>query len=52
MKPYLSDIVESYKDKIIGHLVKLVTSDLLSNIVQCWRACEVGKDNRDLPVVL
>ena len=48
----MSDIEESYKDTIISHIEYSVTSDLLLHIVQCWIACEVNKENQDLPMVL
>ena len=52
MKLYVSNIEESYKGTIIGLLVNPGTSDLLLNIVQCWRACSVNEENRALPMVL
>ena len=52
MNPYVSDIVESYKDTIISHLVDSGTSDLLLQILKCW--CEfVGDEyNWYLPAVI
>ena len=52
MKLYVSNIVESYKDSIIGHLVNSGTSDFSLNMVQCWRACTVYEKNRDLSMVM
>ena len=52
MNLYLSDIVESYKDKIIGHFGNAGTIDLLLHIVHCWRVCAVDKENRTLPMAL
>ena len=52
MNIYVSDIVESYKDIIIGNLVNSGTSDLLLHILQCWCECAVDEDNRSLPMVL
>ena len=43
MKIYVSNIEESYKDTIIGHLVNSGIADLLLHIVQCWRAYAVNK---------
>ena len=42
MKLCLSNIEESYKDKIIGNMVNSGTADLLLHIVQCWSACKVN----------
>ena len=52
MKLYVSDIVESYKDSIIGNLVNSGTADLLLHIVQCWNACVVDEENKYLPIVM
>ena len=52
MKLYVSDIEESYKGTIVGHLVNSVTEYLLLQIVKCWRACAVNEENRSLPMVL
>ena len=52
MKLYVSDIVESYKYTIIGHLGNTGTVDLLLHIVQCWCACAVDKGNCDLSIVI
>ena len=51
MKIYVSNIVESYKDTIIGHFGNADTADLILHIVQCGRACEFDKENCDLPRV-
>ena len=48
----VSNIVESYKDTIIGHLGNAGTSYLLPHIVQCWCACAVDKNNWDLHIVI
>ena len=48
----VSDIVESYKDTIIGNLGNKGTEDLLLYILQCWRAFEFDKENSDLPIVM
>ena len=52
MKLYVSDIVESYKDSIIGNLVNSGTADLLLHIVQCCRVCAVNEENQALVMVL
>ena len=52
MKLYVYDVVESYKDSIIGHLVNLGEEYLLLHIVQCYHVCAVGEDNWGLPMVL
>ena len=52
MNLYVFNIKESYKDVIIGHLGKSGTADLLIQVVQCWHACAVYEEKRDLPVVL
>ena len=52
MKLYVSDIEESYKDTIIGHLGNSGTSDLLLQMVQCWRECKVDVENQYLSMVL
>ena len=36
----------------MGHLVNSGTADLLFQIVQCWRACEVNEEGQDLPMVI
>ena len=36
MKIYVSDIVESYIDTIIGNLGNAGTADLLLHLAQCW----------------
>ena len=41
MNMYVSNIVESYKDTVIGHLGNTGTSYLLLHIVQCCITCEV-----------
>ena len=46
------NIVESHTDTIIGHLGNSSKADLLLHIVQCWLACAVDEDNRDLTIVL
>ena len=50
-KLYLSNIVESYKDSIIGHFGNSGTADLLLHIVQCWSAYAFYEYNRSLPMV-
>ena len=45
---YVSNTVESYKDTIIGNLRNVGTSYFLLQIVQCWHACVVDKENWDL----
>ena len=40
---FVLNIVESYKDTIIGHLRNTGTADLLPRIVQCWRVCTIDK---------
>ena len=52
MKLYVSDIVEPYKDSIIGCLGNSGTAYLLLHIVQCWHVCAVGEENQDLHMVL
>ena len=52
MKVYVSDIEESYKETIIGHLVDSWGADLLLHIVQCWRSCAVDDKKQYLPMVL
>ena len=48
----MSDIEESYKDTIIGHLGNSGTAYLLLHTVQCWRACAVDEENWNLPMIL
>ena len=43
MNIYVSDIVESYNDTIIGHLGNSDSVDLLLPIIQSWRAFAVDK---------
>ena len=50
MKLHVSNIEESYKDTIIGHLVNSDISYLLLQIVQCWRECAVNEENQALLV--
>ena len=52
MKLYVSDIEESYKDTIIGHMGNSGTEDSLLHILQCWRECAVNEENLYLPMVL
>ena len=52
MKLYLSDIEESYKDTIIGHLVYSGTEDLLLHMVRCWFVCAVDEEILYLPMVM
>ena len=52
MKLYVTNIEDSYKDTIIGHLLNPGTSDLLVHIVNYWRACAVNEENWYLPIVL
>ena len=51
MKMFVSDIKESYKYTIIGHMENSDGSYLLLHIVQCWRACAVNEEKRVLPMV-
>ena len=44
MDIYVSNIEESYKDTILGHLGNSGTSYLLLYIVKCWCACAVDED--------
>ena len=39
MNIYVSDIEESYKDTIIGHLGDSETVGALLHIVKCWSEC-------------
>ena len=48
----MSDIEESYKDTIIGHLGNSGTADLLLHTVKCWHACAVNEENQALYMVL
>ena len=51
---YVSEILESYKYTMIGHLVKSGTSEFLLHIVQCWSAGEVDEVdevNHAIPMV-
>ena len=52
MKLYVSNIEESYKGIIIGHVGNLGTAYLLLHLVQCWRACAVNEENQALHMVL
>ena len=52
MKLYTSNIEESYKDTIIGHMGNSDTADLLLYIVQYWRQCVVNEEKQSLPIVL
>ena len=52
MKLYISDVEESYKDTIIGHLGNLRIEDLLLHIVYCWSLCAFDEDKLYLPMVL
>ena len=52
MKLFVSGIVESYRDKSIGHLRNLGKTNLLLHIVQCWHVFEVDKENWGLTIVL
>ena len=52
MNPYVSDIVKSYKNTVIGYLQNAGTSHFLLHIVQCYHACEFDEDNQSLPVVI
>ena len=49
---HVSDIEESYKETIIGHLGNSDTADLLLHIVNCWRACAVNEENHNLTMVM
>ena len=52
LKPYVSDILESYKDTRVVILGNTGTVYFLLQIVQCRSACAVDDDNWSLPVVL
>ena len=52
MRIYVSDIEASYKNIIIGHMVKSDTAYLLLHIVQWCSACTVYGEKRALPMVL
>ena len=52
MNNYVSEILEAYKDRIIGYLRNSGTADLLLYIVQCWYTCAVDEENQALPVVI
>ena len=52
MNIYVSCIVKSYKDTIIGRLGNSGTSDLLLHIVQWCGTCSVGKEKHDLPIFI
>ena len=52
MKLYVSDIEESYKDTIIGHLGNSGTEDLLLHVEKCWRSCAINEENISSPMVL
>ena len=52
MKLYVSYIVGSYKDSIIGNLGKFDTSDILIHMLQYWHECAVDEENWSLPKVL
>ena len=52
MNLYVSYIVESYKNTMICNLGNTDKVDLLIHTVQCWCACTVDKDYRDLPMVI
>ena len=41
----MSNIEESYKDTIIGHMGNSGISNLLSHILQCRRECSVNEEN-------
>ena len=48
----MSDVVELYRNTIIGHLINAGTPDLLLLMIQCWRVYKVGKENQSLHMVL
>ena len=52
MKLCVSDIVESYKDTIMGYIFNACKLDLLLHIVQWCRACAVDKNKWDIYIVL
>ena len=52
MKLDVSNLEESYKDTIIGHLGNSGTSYILLHIVQCWRAYAVDKEKQSLPMII
>ena len=51
MNLYVSDIEESYKDTIIGHLGNSGPSDLLLHIIQCWSEFTFNEEKRAQPMV-
>ena len=52
MKIYVFNILESYEYTIIGKLGNEGAAYFLLQIVQCWRACAVDKENRYLHMVM
>ena len=52
MELYVSNILDSYKDTIIGHFGNISTADFSVYIVKSWRACTVDEENFSLPMVL
>ena len=48
MKLFVSDIVKSYKDTFVDHLVNSGPEDLLLRILKCWNSCVVDKENISL----
>ena len=48
----MSDIEESYKNTIVGHLVNSGTEDLLLHIVQCWREFSFNEEKLKLPIFM
>ena len=47
----MSDIKESYKYTIIGHIVNSGSEYLLFHIVHRWRAFELDEEKWALPIV-
>ena len=52
MKIYVSDLEESFKRTIIGHLGNSGTEYLLLHIEQGWRKCAVDEEKPAIPMVL
>ena len=52
MNIYVSDILKSYKDTIIGFLVDTDSAELLSCILKLLCVCAVYEENQALSVVM
>ena len=52
MKVYVSNVDKLYKETRMVHLVNSGTSDLLWQIVQCWRVCALDREKGSQPMVL